>query len=58
MGVSAGSSLAGTLYQKYGGALTFRFFGIGALILCVIHIGVQYLLRGKGLLPEKNIVKA
>lgn len=52
VGVSAGSSLAGTLYQKYGGALTFRFFGIGALILCVIHIGVQYLLRG----PQINYI--
>ncbi|XP_072393299.1 major facilitator superfamily domain-containing protein 6-A [Diabrotica undecimpunctata] len=46
IGVSAGSYLGGYCYQHFGGPLTFRYFGFGAIIVCFIHIAIQYLLRG------------
>lgn len=52
LGVSAGSSLGGVLYQKVGGPLTFRYFGFGALIVCAIHIVVQRLLQE---LPKESL---
>lgn len=48
VGVSSGSALAGFLYKTYGGPLTFRYFGFGALVTCGIHIIIQYLLKGNG----------
>ncbi|KAJ8930915.1 hypothetical protein NQ314_016239, partial [Rhamnusium bicolor] len=58
VGVSLGSFLAGLSYNTYKG-LTFRYFGIGALIACVLHIGVQYLLKQKGnkSTSNENIIK-
>ncbi|XP_057664392.1 major facilitator superfamily domain-containing protein 6-like isoform X1 [Diorhabda carinulata] len=58
VGVSSGSALAGFLYQTYGGPLTFRYFGFGALVTCAIHIIIQYLLKGSQneySIPEENI---
>lgn len=49
IGVSVGSFLGGILYKNYGGAMTFRIFGIGSLIACLIHALVQYLLTRKHL---------
>ncbi|XP_049819916.1 major facilitator superfamily domain-containing protein 6-A isoform X2 [Aethina tumida] len=46
VGVSLGSLMAGNLFDKYG-RNTFRFFGIGALIACLVHAGVQFLLSRK-----------
>lgn len=48
VGVSLGSLIGGMLYESYKGPLTFRLFGIGALVLCLLHAGVQYLLRETG----------
>ncbi|KAJ3662792.1 hypothetical protein Zmor_007119 [Zophobas morio] len=48
VGVSLGSLTAGVLYAQYGGPWTFRLFGIGALIVCLLHAGVQYLIRRTG----------
>ncbi|RZC34450.1 major facilitator superfamily domain-containing protein 6, partial [Asbolus verrucosus] len=45
VGVSLGSFVGGLLYDEYGGPWTFRLFGIGALIVCLLHAGVQYLFR-------------
>ncbi|XP_028134563.1 major facilitator superfamily domain-containing protein 6 [Diabrotica virgifera virgifera] len=46
VGVSAGSYLGGYCYKHFGGPLTFRYFGYGAIIVCFIHIAIQYLIRG------------
>ncbi|CAG9859600.1 unnamed protein product [Phyllotreta striolata] len=48
VGVSVGSSIAGSLYSKHGGAITFRIYGIGCFVLCFVHVIVQYLLRVSG----------
>lgn len=48
IGVSAGSALAGLSYNMNKGPLTFRYFGFGALILCSVHIVIQYVLKSKG----------
>jgi MFS family permease len=45
VGVSLGSFVGGVLYDVYGGPWTFRLFGIGALIVCLLHAGVQYLIK-------------
>lgn len=45
VGVSSGSFLAGHLVEKYGGSQTFRYFGISALVLFLIHIAVQRFLE-------------
>lgn len=41
IGVSSGSFIAGNLIEKYNGVKTFRYFGIGALVLFLVHIAVQ-----------------
>ncbi|XP_063221253.1 major facilitator superfamily domain-containing protein 6-A [Bacillus rossius redtenbacheri] len=46
VGVSVGSLLGGVLF-KYGGAFAFRVYGIGALILFVIHVVVQHFIPRK-----------
>uniref|UniRef100_A0A1L8DEU6 Putative transporter n=2 Tax=Nyssomyia neivai TaxID=330878 RepID=A0A1L8DEU6_9DIPT len=43
IGVSMGSFIAGISFEKIGGSLTFRWFGLGALGLLVIHILVRRL---------------
>ncbi|XP_074032997.1 sugar baby transporter isoform X2 [Leptinotarsa decemlineata] len=47
VGVSLGSLLAGWTYKNLGGPLTFRYFGYGAFVACVLHVAVQYLLSLK-----------
>lgn len=37
IGVSLGSFLGGLFYKQYGGALTFRIFGVAAFIACILH---------------------
>lgn len=51
VGVSLGSFIAGLMYNVYRG-LTFRYFGYGSLVMCVLHVTVQYLLKLKG---NKNV---
>lgn len=41
IGVSSGSFLCGYLMKLYGGSITFRIFGIGAICLSFIHYFVQ-----------------
>lgn len=48
IGVSLGSLLAGSIYDQFGGPLTFRVFGIGALIVCLLHAAVQYFIKRTG----------
>lgn len=45
VGISLGSLVGGVLYDGFGGAATFRTFGIASLIACVIHAGVQWLME-------------
>ncbi|XP_055690284.1 major facilitator superfamily domain-containing protein 6 isoform X2 [Lutzomyia longipalpis] len=43
VGVSMGSLIAGISFDKIGGSLTFRWFGLGALVLLVVHVVVRRL---------------
>ncbi|XP_067001445.2 major facilitator superfamily domain-containing protein 6 isoform X2 [Anabrus simplex] len=52
IGVSLGSLLGGTLFGLYGGGVTFRIYGLGALVMFFIHAGVQYFLSSR---PRYNI---
>ncbi|EFA00564.1 major facilitator superfamily domain-containing protein 6 [Tribolium castaneum] len=45
VGVSLGSFVGGLIYDAYSGPWTFRLFGIGALITCLLHAGVQFLIK-------------
>lgn len=45
VGVSCGSFIAGSLFENYNGSLTFRYFGIGALILFLVHVVTQKILE-------------
>lgn len=45
IGVAAGSFIGGHLMESIGGSLTFRVFGVAALVLCVVHVIVQKLLE-------------
>lgn len=47
IGVSLGSFLGGLFYNQYGGALTFRIFGVAAFIACALHciVNVMFLRR-------------
>ncbi|XP_059062995.1 major facilitator superfamily domain-containing protein 6 [Achroia grisella] len=47
VGTSMGSLIGGQLYKHYGGAATFRWFGVGSLIFCVLHLIAQYALRNR-----------
>lgn len=44
VGVSLGSFIGGILYHEYGGPWTFRFFGVCALVCCLVHAGVQFVI--------------
>lgn len=44
IGVAAGSFIGGHLMESLGGSLTFRVFGVAALVLCLVHVLVQRLL--------------
>ncbi|GAB0093197.1 major facilitator superfamily domain-containing protein 6-A [Sergentomyia squamirostris] len=43
VGVSMGSFIGGIAFAKIGGSATFRWFGVGALVLLVIHVLVRRL---------------
>lgn len=45
VGVAFGSFLGGILVNMYGGAITFRIFGIAALIMTVFNVVAQFLLE-------------
>jgi len=47
-GVAAGSFFGGLLFHNYGGATTYRLYGICAILFGVIHGLVQIPLRGRG----------
>lgn len=38
VGFAIGSLISGQLYKRFGGAMSFRIFAIGALITCIAHI--------------------
>ncbi|XP_062699684.1 major facilitator superfamily domain-containing protein 6, partial [Aedes albopictus] len=48
VGVSLGSLLAGNLFFKVGGSATFRWFGIGALVLFFVHVIIQFVMEKLG----------
>lgn len=45
IGVSLGSLIGGSLYDKYGGPQTFRLFAYGSALMCVIHLLCQKVLK-------------
>lgn len=45
IGVSLGSLIGGCLYDKYGGAQTFRLFAYGSALMCAIHLLCQKVLK-------------
>ncbi|GLH07933.1 uncharacterized protein GBIM_13312 [Gryllus bimaculatus] len=47
VGVSLGSLLGGVLFDSYGGHTTFLVYGLGSLVMFVLHIIVQYYLSSK-----------
>ena len=47
VGTSLGSFIGGQLYATYGGWITFRAFGIGALICCGLNWLVFFILKDK-----------
>ncbi|KAM3968456.1 uncharacterized protein ACR2FA_005633 [Aphomia sociella] len=47
VGTSLGSFIGGQLYKYYGGWTTFRWFGVGSLVVCALHFFAQYLLKDK-----------
>lgn len=48
VGVSLGSIIGGSLYYTLGGSKTFRLFGYGSALMCVIHLLCQNLLKSNG----------
>lgn len=47
VGTSLGSFIGGRLYGAYGGWLTFRWFGYGALVACALHALAQRMLAAR-----------
>ncbi|KAJ8737837.1 hypothetical protein PYW08_000432 [Mythimna loreyi] len=47
VGTSLGSFIGGHLYGTYGGWITFRAFGIGALVCCILNWLAFYILKDK-----------
>ncbi|XP_053623899.1 major facilitator superfamily domain-containing protein 6 [Plodia interpunctella] len=47
VGVSLGSFIGGHMYRVLDGWSTFRWFGVGALVLGLIHAAAQWLLKDK-----------
>lgn len=56
IGASIGSFVGGYMFEEYSGKITYRIFGIVSLVLCLVHFGVQLLIKRahKG---EKNNVE-
>lgn len=44
-GVAIGSFLGGLFYDKYGGSITFRIFGIAFFILAVTNEFIELIYR-------------
>lgn len=53
-GVAVGSLVGGYLYKLYGGQNTFGIFGIGALIVCVLHSVVCKLIARSEVASARN----
>ncbi|CAH2034832.1 unnamed protein product, partial [Iphiclides podalirius] len=47
VGTSLGSFIGGRMYESYGGPNTFRWFGIGSLVCCAVHVFLQCLIKDK-----------
>lgn len=47
VGTSLGSFVGGRLYGTYGGWVTFRAFGIGALVCCALNSLAFYIIKDK-----------
>ncbi|XP_015372484.1 PREDICTED: major facilitator superfamily domain-containing protein 6-B-like isoform X2 [Diuraphis noxia] len=56
IGVSLGSLIGGCLYDKYGGAETFRLFAYGSALLCAIHLLCQKVLKANRKLSLPNFI--
>lgn len=59
VGSSLGSFIGGYVYEAYGGALTFRYFGYGALVAWILHIIATMFVKKetrRGLTPDLNAV--
>jgi len=50
IGVSLGSFIGGVLFKNFSGATAFQVYGVGAWILCVLHIIAQYFMRNRRLM--------
>lgn len=48
VGVSLGSFIAGYFFEIFGGPITFRIFGVGSLIMFLVHHFVQYVISQRG----------
>ncbi|PSN34536.1 hypothetical protein C0J52_19087 [Blattella germanica] len=57
VGVSLGSLFGGMLYDKFGGAITFRIYGSFALALFILHSLVQFLLGRRSVYNEQARAK-
>ena len=47
VGSSLGSFIGGRLYGIYGGWITFRCFGYGALVACAVHAIAMLIFKNK-----------
>lgn len=55
--MAVGSFIGGYLYKIYGGPMTFRIFGIGAFIVCILHCIVHRFIGKNGVetVDKKNV---
>lgn len=42
VGTSLGNLISGIMFGKLGGAMTFRIFGVAALIGCLINVALTF----------------
>lgn len=54
VGVSAGTTIAGYLFDSIGGSSTFEIFGIGAFIAFIIHVTAQECFTNKWRTNERQ----
>lgn len=54
IGVSAGTTTAGYLFDSIGGSSTFEIFGISAFIAFIIHVTVQECFNNKWRINERD----
>lgn len=57
VGVSLGSFIGGLLLEEIGGSRTFRAFGIFALVACLIHALVQFLIQGSDHFRKDSVAR-